>query len=63
MNAYYVYIEGKQIVVTARSKKGAKEFYEEISENREEVLHVEQIETNERLTASVYDTDSLKEGN
>lgn len=63
MKAYYVYVEGKQIVITAESEKDAKEYYEGISGNREKVLHVEQIEKNELLTATVYNTDFLTEGN
>lgn len=63
MKAYYVYVEGKQVVVTATSEKEAKEYYESISENQEEVIHVEQIKTTELLTTSMFHTDSLKGGN
>ena len=60
MKAYYVYVHGKQIAVTAKSEDDAKAYYESISDNREKVLHVEPIETNELLTATVYNTDSLE---
>lgn len=63
MKAYYIYVEGKQVAVTAKSESEAKKYYESISGNHEEIIHVERIETNEVLTTSMFRTDSLKENN
>lgn len=61
MKAYYVYVKGMQVVITAESKEEAKEYYESISENQEEVILVEQIKSNEMLSSSVFRTESLTE--